>query len=74
MTSKSTAGIPDSNWSKDRLMGKSVSFKGFNADGSSTTVTSPEVQQYHQTKAKIDPMLWGRPGHLSEEEAETYVS
>jgi len=68
------ATIPDSNWSKDRLMGKSVSFKGaINQDGT-TTVTSPAgSKQRHDHKEKIDPMLWGRPGHLSEEEADIYM-
>jgi hypothetical protein len=48
-------------------MGKNVSFKGIgNANGG--VVSSPS-----HSKEKIDPMLWGRPGHLSDEEAETFV-
>ena len=60
--------IPDSDWSKDRLMGKSVSFKGIGSDGQAVTPATPHG------KDKIDPMLWGRPGHLSDEEADIYVS
>jgi hypothetical protein len=60
--------IADSDWSKDRLMGKSVSFKGIGKDGQAATPST------HHNKEKIDPMLWGRPGHLSEEEADIYVS
>jgi hypothetical protein len=79
----SSSSIPDSDWSKDRLMGKSVSFKGINNDGeavtpatttttstSSSATTRPSVT----SKEKMNPMLWGRPGHLTEEEVETFVS
>jgi hypothetical protein len=65
----STTMTPDCDWSKDRLMGKSVSFKGIAKDG---TAVSPSNHSHN--KDKIDPMLWGRPGHLSDEEADIYVS
>jgi hypothetical protein len=65
----STSSIPDSGWSKDRLMGKSVSFKGVSQNGEASTRPSSS-----SSKEKIDPMLWGRPGHLTDEEAETFVS
>ena len=56
--------LPDSGWTREQLMGKHVSFP--NGGGASSPSKSG--------KEKIDPMLWGRPGHLSEEEADTYVS
>ena len=63
--------IADNNWSKEDLMGKSVSFKGMPPENGS----SPEKRHSHvKDMTKIDPMLWGRPGHLTEHEAETYVS
>jgi hypothetical protein len=62
--------IADSDWSKERLMGKSVSFKGIGSDGQAAT---PATHNHHHSKDKIDPMLWGRPGHLSEEEADIYM-
>ncbi|KAL3931125.1 MAG: hypothetical protein SGARI_004284 [Bacillariaceae sp.] len=56
--------IPDSDWSRDQLMGKSVSFKGISKDGSTT---APMQKASHgASKDKIDPMLWGRPGHVIE--------
>ena len=64
--------IPDSDWSRDQLMGKSVSFKGIAKDGSTT---APMQKAAHGApKDKIDPMLWGRPGHLSEAEVDVFVS
>jgi hypothetical protein len=64
--------IPDSGWSRDQLMGKSVSFKGIAPDGDTT---APMQKAAHgASKDKIDPMLWGRPGHLSEQEADVFVS
>ena len=57
--------LPDSGWTKEQLTGKHVSFPN-NGGGSSSPSKSG--------KDKIDPMLWGRPGHLSEAEADTYVS
>jgi len=78
---------PDSNWSRDKLMGKSVSFKGLSAEtanggesastgGSSRKLAKMGSKKKSLAKAPkddgIDPDLWGRPGHLTEEEANTY--
>jgi hypothetical protein len=49
-------------------MGKSVSFKGM------TTENGGGGHSHSKDTTKIDPMLWGRPGHLNEDEADTYVS
>jgi hypothetical protein len=59
--------LGDNDWSREDLMGKNVSFRDANGDVGSTPTKS-------HNKDKIDPMLWGRPGHLSDEEADTYVS
>lgn len=66
-------------WSKDRLMGKQVSFKGITPPEGETTngVVAPASPQRRKTKVKadvkIDVMLWGQPGHLTEEEVEVYT-
>mmetsp|Transcript_10782 Transcript_10782/g.16960 ORF Transcript_10782/g.16960 Transcript_10782/m.16960 type:complete len:452 (-) Transcript_10782:155-1510(-) len=66
-------------WSRDRLMGKSVSFKGIPAEteetnGSDGKTLSPRQRRKSKVKVdvKIDPMLWGQPGHLTDEEADVY--
>ena len=68
-------------WSADRLMGKQVSFKGIAAEGenggaeaSSDAPASPRRRKSKIEAAKLDPMLWGRPGHLTEDEVEVFVS
>ena len=65
-------------WSADRLMGKQVSFKGLAVDGdngASTDLTSsPRRRKSKIEAAKLDPMLWGRPGHLTDDEVEVFVS
>ena len=69
-------------WSADRLMGKQVSFKGLpvgSVDGENGATkeeapVSPRRRKSMVESAKLDPMLWGRPGHLSEEEVEIFVS
>lgn len=66
-------------WSADRLMGKQVSFKGLPAEGENGKAAdeappSPRKRKSKIEASKLDPMLWGRPGHLSEEEAEIFVS
>jgi hypothetical protein len=67
-------------WSRDRLTGKSVSFKGIPAEtetnGTSHAPLSPRQKRKSKVKLdiKLDPMLWGQPGHLTEEEADVYVS
>lgn len=78
-------GIPE-QWSRDRLMGKSVSFKGLSEppeegeNGTSSSPTSDKPRRRRSSKkiekgdVKLDPMLWGQPGHLTEEEADIYVS
>ena len=60
--------LPDSGWTKEQLTGKHVSFPNNGAGGGGSSSPSKSG------KDKIDPMLWGRPGHLSEAEADTYVS
>ena len=61
-------------------MGKSVSFKGLPAEeekpnGDAAPPRSPRGRKSKaKVDVKIDPMLWGQPGHLTEQEAETYVS
>lgn len=69
-----SSSMADSNWSKDRLMGKNVSFKGVNNISEGEATTLPANGKNADSKEKIDPMLWGRPGHLTEEETEIYVS
>jgi hypothetical protein len=72
------ASTPDV-WSRDRLMGKSVSFKGITPpeeNGNGKDPLSPKAQK-RKSKVKagiVDPMLWGQPGHLTEDEADVYVS
>ena len=68
-------------WSRDRLTGKSVSFKGVPPEsetsngGSQRGSMSPKKRKSKlKLDMKIDPMLWGVPGHLTEEEADVYVS
>jgi len=61
--------LPDSGWTKEQLTGKHVSFPNNNGGGGGGSGSSPSKSG----KNKIDPMLWGRPGHLSEEEANTYM-
>jgi hypothetical protein len=67
-------------WSRDRLTGKSVSFKGIPAEteenGTGDAPLSPRQRRKSKVKMdlKLDPMLWGQPGHLTEEEADIYVS
>ena len=69
------------SWGKERLMGKSVSFKGIapeDLDGGQEN-GAPEKSKRRRSSMKaadmkIDPMLWGQPGHLTEEEADVYVS
>lgn len=77
-SSSSRSIFPDSdcNWSKKRLTGKSVSFVG----GTTTMEAKvPPGSQKRKTVAKaptdkgIDPSLWGRPGHLTDAEADTYL-
>jgi hypothetical protein len=67
-------------WSRDRLMGKSVSFKGIPPEDLSDGANGDKQKRRRSSvKAaekdiKIDPMLWGQPGHLTDTEADTYVS
>jgi hypothetical protein len=69
-------------WSKDRLMGKQVSFKGITppeeeaTNGDAHAVPSSPKGRKSKVKldTKLDPMLWGQPGHLTEGEVEVYVS
>jgi hypothetical protein len=74
----SSSSIPDSDWSKDRLMGKTVSFKGISKEGEAISPSAAATTTTRHTttasKEKMDPMLWGRPGHLTDAEAETFVS
>lgn len=83
----SAASLPET-WSAERLMGKQVSFKGLppaegenGAAAASASASkpleppaSPRKRKGKVEIGKIDPMLWGRPGHLSEEECEIFVS
>jgi hypothetical protein len=65
-------------WSKDRLMGKQVSFKGIKgpegeATNGNVAPASPKGRKSKvKADVKIDPMLWGQPGHLTEGEVEIY--
>ncbi len=64
-------------WSADRLMGKQVSFKGMSENGTThveDATSSPRRRKSKVDSAKIDPMLWGRPGHLTEEDCQIFVS
>lgn len=53
-------------WSRDQLVGKEVSIEGIGANGSTTTQSRKSMA--------VNPLLWGRPGHLSEDEADIFVS
>lgn len=93
------SSCPHSNWSKDKLTGKSVSFKGLPAGSVDTSVDIVDAttaaaspggngRRMSLTKRRsnksmtmaapadegIDPQLWGRPGHLSDTEADTYLA
>lgn len=69
-------------WSRDRLMGKQVSFKGIKEPEAEipngNALKAPKSPTKRKSKAKvdmkIDPMLWGQPGHLTDAEADVYVS
>jgi hypothetical protein len=65
-------------WSADRLMGKQVAFKGVGENGGTTSAddapSSPRRRKPKVDAAKIDPMLWGRPGHLTESDYQVFVS
>ena len=69
--------IPD-NWGRERLMGKSVSFKGMPPSEEAETTAGKVASSPRKSKSKVgnklDPMLWGQPGHLTEEETDVYVS
>ena len=74
---------PHSNWSKDKLTGKSVSFKGLPV-GSDSGISGGRTSLLKRRSSKamvatpmddgIHPQLWGRPGHLTDAEADVYVS
>jgi hypothetical protein len=58
-------------------MGKQVSFKGMSENGTihvEDATSSPRRRKSKVDAAKIDPMLWGRPGHLTEEDCQIFVS
>ena len=64
-------------WSADRLMGKQVAFKGVGENGTTSADDAPPSPRRRKPKvdaAKIDPMLWGRPGHLTESDYQVFVS
>ena len=78
---------PHSNWSKDKLTGKSVSFKGLpvgsgsdnsgNSGGRTSLLkrrSSKQAMAATPMEDGIHPQLWGRPGHLTDAEADVYVS
>jgi hypothetical protein len=66
--------IPD-NWGRERLMGKSVSFKGMPlAEEAENGKAATSPRRKTKVGAKLDPMLWGQPGHLTEDETDIYVS
>ena len=63
------------------MTGKHVSFKGMKdlpPEGEENGGKAPPSPKKRKSKAKLDmkldPMLWGVPGHLTEEEADVYVS
>ena len=72
----------DDDWSRDRLTGKQVSFKGLppqeKEEAAASVTTSPMSSPRRRRKTvsipKMDPMLWGQPGHLTDQEADCYVS
>jgi hypothetical protein len=69
--------IPD-NWGRERLMGKSVSFKGMppaeEAENGKAPPSPKRKSKSGKDSTKLDPMLWGQPGHLTEAETDVYVS
>ena len=67
-------------WSEERLLGKQVSFKGMPEGGTNgaASLEPPVSPRRRKSKATVpgglDPMLWGRPGHLTEAEVAVFVS
>lgn len=75
-----TSSCPNSNWTKEQLTGKSVSFsQGLpEATASQLAISSPSPPKRKSLikapkDSGIDPALWGRPGHLTDGEADTYL-
>lgn len=67
-----------SNWSKEQLTGKSVAFvEGLPEEMASRLSISSAPKRKSVSKAPkdegIDPALWGRPGHLTDAKADTYL-
>ena len=59
--------IPD-QWTKEELMG------GTKKAEAPAPVETKGRRSSVRDLGKADPLLWGLPGHLTEEEADTYVS
>ena len=86
VTTSASSCPPHSNWSKDKLTGKSVSFKGLPVGGSDNSGnsggrtsllkrrSSKQAMAATPMEDGIHPQLWGRPGHLTDAEADVYVS
>lgn len=85
-TTMDSAGNVTEVWDAAQLMGKYVSFRGlpdcgetaFNGDG---PPVSPRRFSKRASVKKVDKdtgidklMLWGQPGHLTQEESDIYVS
>ena len=74
MTEKGNATEVCERWTADELMGK-----GSLGDLPSNSQSSPEKRlsfrvRHGKTQDKLDPADWGRPGHLTQEEVDVYVS
>jgi len=66
----STSTVPHSNCTKDMLTGKTVQFSGQSLEQATASLS---VSSKKKGKSEIDPALWGRPGHLTDPEADTYL-
>jgi hypothetical protein len=73
-------------WDTFQLMGKAVSFRGLSqgenaqASNGNASLISPKRNGKRMSIKKAEKdhgidklMLWGQPGHLTQEEANTYV-
>jgi hypothetical protein len=75
MTENGHATELDERWTADELMGKGSLGDGDHpANGVSTSERRKLSFRIHKHQDKVDPADWGRPGHLTQEEVDVYVS
>jgi hypothetical protein len=73
MTENGNATELGERWTADELMGKGS--LGDHPSSPSTTAERRKLSfRIHKHQDKVDPADWGRPGHLTQEEVDVYVS